>query len=263
VNYFSFHIGDYAARTRYLSPMADLAYRRLLDLYYTLEGPIPAAGVAAEIGLEDCEADVLLVLRKFFVECEGVWINTRCDEEIAKYQGKAERNREVGKLGGRPKKPTANPDGSEKEPIGNHPKNQEPLTNKEKRPRKARATPLPEGFKMSERVLTWAVEKGFFIRDLERQLEAFVSYVKRKGATYVDWDEALMTAIREDWAKARLPKPGDAARLTTPPTETAEENRRRLDAMNTPLSSEQKARADLARKAAMAAIHNITPKAAA
>lgn len=74
-------------------------------------------------------------------------------------------------------------------------------TEAKKSPRKARATSLPDGFKTSERVQAWATAKGY--RDLDLQLEAFVSYAKRKGATYVDWDEALMTAIRDDWAKAR------------------------------------------------------------
>ena len=34
MNYYPFHLGDYAARTAHLEPMEDLAYRRLLDLYY-------------------------------------------------------------------------------------------------------------------------------------------------------------------------------------------------------------------------------------
>lgn len=70
---------------------------------------------------------------------------------------------------------------------------------KKKKPRKARATSLPENFEPSERVKAWATEKGF--SNIEPHFDAFVSYVKRKGATYVDWDEALMTAVRNDWGK--------------------------------------------------------------
>lgn len=66
---------------------------------------------------------------------------------------------------------------------------------------KPRSTTLPNDFSISERVTRWAGEKGF--TNLEPQFDAFVSYAKRKGATYVDWDEALMTAIRDDWAKVR------------------------------------------------------------
>jgi hypothetical protein len=72
-------------------------------------------------------------------------------------------------------------------------------------PRKARATSMPDGFGISERVTKWAEGKKY--TNLAPQFDAFVSYVKRKGATYVDWDEALMTAIRDDWAKVRG-KPG-------------------------------------------------------
>jgi len=68
-----------------------------------------------------------------------------------------------------------------------------------KKPRKARATSIAENFEASDRVKDWAVEKGF--ADIAPHVEAFVSYAKRKGATYVDWDEALMNAVRSDWGK--------------------------------------------------------------
>lgn len=64
---------------------------------------------------------------------------------------------------------------------------------------KARKTSLPDGFGVSERVARWALEKGF--GDLPAHLESFLSKAKAKGYEYVDWDEAFMTAIREDWAK--------------------------------------------------------------
>jgi uncharacterized protein YdaU (DUF1376 family) len=74
-----------------------------------------------------------------------------------------------------------------------------------KTPRK-RGTPLPVDFDLSERVAEWAGTKGYPPPLVKANFEAFVSYAKRKGATYVDWDEALMTAIREDWAKSRQPE---------------------------------------------------------
>jgi hypothetical protein len=66
---------------------------------------------------------------------------------------------------------------------------------------KSRKTALPPDFGISARVSEWAVEKGFVPAYCTANLEAFVSYVKRNGKTYVDWDEALMTAIRDNWAK--------------------------------------------------------------
>lgn len=64
---------------------------------------------------------------------------------------------------------------------------------------RARKTALPEDFGVSDRVRAWAAEKGY--GQLDRRLENFVSYAKRNGKTYVDWDEAFMSAIRDDWAK--------------------------------------------------------------
>jgi hypothetical protein len=65
---------------------------------------------------------------------------------------------------------------------------------------------LPEDFGISERVYAWAEEKGYPNSSLKKGLEVLVSYAKRNGKQYVDWDEALMTAVRENWAK--LPNDG-------------------------------------------------------
>jgi len=40
MNYYPFHVGDYAAHTAHLEPMEDLAYRRMLDVYYLREEPL-------------------------------------------------------------------------------------------------------------------------------------------------------------------------------------------------------------------------------
>lgn len=39
MNYYQFHVGDYAAHTRNLGLLEDLAYRRMLDAYYVSERP--------------------------------------------------------------------------------------------------------------------------------------------------------------------------------------------------------------------------------
>lgn len=80
------------------------------------------------------------------------------------------------------------------------------LSSKENKPSRKRsvATPLPEGFAISERVATWAVEKGH--DRLDEHLEAFLGAVRAKGYTYVDWDDAFMNAIRKDWAELKSAK---------------------------------------------------------
>ena len=90
MNFFPFHIGDYAAHTRNLTLLEDLAYRRLLDAYYLAERPLigSATDVAREIGMREQVEEVAYILGKFFQESEGAWHNDRADKEIAKYQEK-------------------------------------------------------------------------------------------------------------------------------------------------------------------------------
>ncbi len=126
MNYYSFHIGDYAVRTRHLSPMEDLAYRRMLDLYYTRDGALPSEPekIAHLIGLREHAAEVRAILGEFFTQREdGLWFNDRCDEEIAKTAAIIERAKNNGKAGGRPKKtqqePRPNPAGTQSVSSGN------------------------------------------------------------------------------------------------------------------------------------------------
>lgn len=131
MNYYQFHVGDYVSHTAHLDPIEDLAFRRLLDLYYQSESPIPdeTKMVSKRIRLGSYEDQVISVLSEFFVLIDGFWHHSRCDKEIAAYQAKAERNREVGKLGGRPKKnPQETIVVSSGNPEETLTKNQEPRT---------------------------------------------------------------------------------------------------------------------------------------
>lgn len=90
MNFYAFHIGDYAAHTAHLEPMEDLAYRRCLDLYYTREAALPAdpAEVARLARLRGELAAVETVLKEFFELTEAGWTHKRCDVEIAEAQEK-------------------------------------------------------------------------------------------------------------------------------------------------------------------------------
>ena len=68
MHYYQFNIGDYTAHTARLSPMEDLIYRRLLDLYYLNERPFNECcnSVAREIGLVEFSLDVEFILGKLF-----------------------------------------------------------------------------------------------------------------------------------------------------------------------------------------------------
>jgi uncharacterized protein YdaU (DUF1376 family) len=131
VNYYKRHIGDYMRDTSHLSLLEHGVYAKLLDLYYVHEAPIADEDAERLIGARSpaekkaCRA----VLKEFFHLQDGHWHQSRCDEEIAAYRVKAQRNRLAGKQGGRPKKeggeakPTQNPNGfqtdSVSEPNGN------------------------------------------------------------------------------------------------------------------------------------------------
>jgi uncharacterized protein YdaU (DUF1376 family) len=109
VIWYKFHLGDYITHTTHLSDAEDLAYRRLLDLYYMSEKPIPlnTESVSRKIRLD---LDITeSVLGEFFEKTENGYFNYRCDAEIVRYNKQVENNRSLGKRGGRPKKTESKP----------------------------------------------------------------------------------------------------------------------------------------------------------
>ena len=100
MHFYSFNIGDYISHTKHLSDMEDLAYRRLLDLYYLHERTLneDVSLVARKINMKDNVPEVRVVLEEFFkLEVGKGWINPRADEEIQKYQGKIQSAIRAGK----------------------------------------------------------------------------------------------------------------------------------------------------------------------
>lgn len=106
MNYYQFHIADWALHTSHLTLEEEGVYRRLLDHYYDTESPIPeeTQPVIRRLRLRGYEEIVGLILEEFFtLEADG-WHNRRADKEIEAYQQKAEQARANGRKGGRPKK---------------------------------------------------------------------------------------------------------------------------------------------------------------
>lgn len=123
MHYYRFHIGDYRSATAYLSNEEDLAYRRLLDMYYDTEQPIPLDTRWVARRLRVAVDVVEIVLNDFFVLEEAGWRHSVCDEQILKYQDDAEKNKVNGKKGGRPKKGESTqqeekPEGFQSQPSG-------------------------------------------------------------------------------------------------------------------------------------------------
>lgn len=100
MHYYNFNVGDYLSHTRHLSLIEDLAYRRMLDVYYLNERPLNecSTSVARVINMRDNVAEVDAVLKEFFTFVEGVgWVNKRADAEVSAYKLKVEAASRAGK----------------------------------------------------------------------------------------------------------------------------------------------------------------------
>ena len=119
MHYYNFNIGDYMKHTLHLTLEEDLAYRRLLDMYYDTESPIPNNIPLVSRRLRMDSKIVESVLNEFFEVSPEGYKNYRADGEIADYHKFLEKQKANGRLGGRPKKgkkPIANPDLTQSEP---------------------------------------------------------------------------------------------------------------------------------------------------
>jgi uncharacterized protein YdaU (DUF1376 family) len=85
MNFYPFHIGDYISHTSHLTDAEDLAYRRMIDLYYQAEKPFSDVELLAR-KVKTTVKIVETLLQEFFEKTAEGYINKRCDEEIAKYR---------------------------------------------------------------------------------------------------------------------------------------------------------------------------------
>jgi uncharacterized protein YdaU (DUF1376 family) len=242
MNYYRRYVGDYLADTASLSLAEHGAYNLLLDYAYATEKPIPADRdeiLRLVRAFSDVERKaVAKILDRYWVLEPDGYHNPRVDKELGKAVVLIEKQKANGSLGGRPKKTqdetqtitqpetqTETQAESQLETQTITQNNQPPTTNhhtptttpqppasslqppagRSRASARKRApptkTPLSDDFTVSERVKAWAKGKGF--DRLPDHFESFVSKVKAKGYTYADWDEALMGAIRDDWARLR------------------------------------------------------------
>lgn len=139
MHYYQFSIGDYRAATAHLSNDEDLAYRRLLDMYYDTEQKIPLDTQWVSRRLRVDAHVVRDVLNDMFVRHDDGWFHARCDDVIQQYHAMAEKNRANGRLGGRKK----NPVGSDSEPIAKATNNHKPETINQEPKKKATAVACP------------------------------------------------------------------------------------------------------------------------
>jgi uncharacterized protein YdaU (DUF1376 family) len=220
MHYYSFHVSDYIHDTAHLSIYEDLAFRRLLDLYYTSEKPIPnkTQEVSRRIRMSGHSDAVQTVLEEFFMFdiANDCWFHKRCDETISAYQAKAERNRAVGKLGGRPK---SNPDAipQETQMVSKDNPNHKPITNnQEPKVKQHKGSRLHPTFTMPD-------EWGEFCEQERPDLipnkvfnqfkDYWISQAGAKGVK-LDWFATWRNWVRSTHAPKQ--NPADIVRLTVP-----------------------------------------------
>ena len=133
MHYYKFNIADYRKDTGHLSTIEHGIYRQLIDWYYLDEQPIPEETqvVIRRLRLGSDEVNFLRnVLDDFFVLGKTGYTHKRIEVEIVDYHEQVEKNKNNGKLGGRPKKTqvviSGLPDESQNNP------NHKPLTTNHK-----------------------------------------------------------------------------------------------------------------------------------
>ena len=127
MNYYPFHIGDYISHTSHLSDLEDLAYRRMIDLYYQTEEPFKDVVWVARKVKSNIEIVKVLLDEFFEFSTEDLtWRNKRADEEITKYRLKADSARNANRI--KSEKISALKSELKSEPNHNVTNNQEPIT---------------------------------------------------------------------------------------------------------------------------------------
>ena len=218
MNYYPFHIGDYARDTRHLTMLEHGAYRLLIDLYYLRESPLPL-GLQDVCRLACARSDdeilaVKTVLQEFFVGHPDGWRHVRCDEEIAKTKEKADKAKASATVRWS-KDANAMRTHSERNakamlPIAN---SQEPIAKRKEKEResatdaadaalRSRAIAIPADFP-TDADLAWC--------DTERPelsagtvAVAFRDYHLAHGSTMKSWPAAWRTWVRKERAPIRV-----------------------------------------------------------
>jgi uncharacterized phage protein (TIGR02220 family) len=225
LNYYNHHIGDYAAATEHLTWLEDLAYTRLIRIYYRTEKPIPldkgqVFRLVRAVSKQEREA-VESVLCEFFTRQDDGYHQKRCDEELAHMQEKSEKARQS--VGKRWQKTDTNVDtnvhtkadtnvllGQQCE--GNTPNSQYPIANSQEPVEKEKATPLsgkPDVLRLNgyrreaQEVLDFLNAKtGSNYQAVDSNLKLIAARLK-EGATVDDCRAVVAMKVRE-WGNNEL-----------------------------------------------------------
>ena len=224
MHYYQFHIGDYRSATAHLTNEQDLAYRRLLDMYYDTESPIPNDPQNIARKLRVSIEDLHVALTDFFTPTDDGWTHHRCEKEVASYRKMSDGGRKgaakrwhgdgiegvIAPLS--PPQPT---------PNANH----KPITNNHKPTTKENiltsGSRLPTNWKPDSDLAEWSKAERPDL-DLRKVLEKFRDYwasVAGPQGLRMDWNATWRNWVRHQKAENQTfaQQAADVARMTTPP----------------------------------------------
>ena len=212
MHYFQFNIGDYASHTRHLDLIEDLAYRRLLDLYYLHERPLntDATVVAKQIGMRDDAAAVRDVLNEFFDLTADGYRSSRADKEIEHYHLKIQQASRAGKASAERRLNGRLTDTStDVQPTNN----QEPITKNHKTNSVSKDTGVKTPMSPDEIIFGYGVPLLTNAGVADKQARSFLGGLRKTHG-----DDALVNTLREcirakplqplEWLAAALPPAG-------------------------------------------------------
>ena len=202
MHYYQFNIGDYASHTRHLSTIEDIAYRRLLDLYYLHERPLNSGltSVARQINLREYESEIKSVLEEFFTLTDDGWINVRADKEIAHYRGKIEQASRAGRVSAERR---FNARSTDVQPTNNH----KPITNnqiKERNP--VVPAELPDWLNKTDWNDFVEMRKKLKKPMTDRAVKLMLSKLETMKNKGIDTSEVLQKSILANWSDVYEPK---------------------------------------------------------
>ena len=245
MHYYQFSIGDYRAATAHLSNEEDLAYRRLLDMYYDTENKIPLDTQWVSKRLRLAIQVVDDVLKDMFIKHEDGWFHARCDDVIQQYHAMAEKNRVNGRLGGRKK----NPVGSDSQPIAKATKNYKLETNnQEPKVKTQRGSRLPADWTLPDEWRSWAADErpDLVIRNVADSFKDFWIAKPGSGGVKLDWQATWRNWIRSQSApKQAFANKYDVSHVTTPAPPNQDAALKKIDADRkkaVPMSAEIRAK---------------------
>lgn len=243
MHYYTHNIGEFAAKTRFMSPEEIGIYVILKD-EYMLSGMRLACDRIATLMPPECDGSLTRVLKRFFVEEDGVYVCREFDEELGNFKDRGSINAQNAKKRWEKRKQASDSDANVCEPhatcTDSHANecltnNQEPITNNQKpknnnqeegkgpaakrRASPKTAIPFNFGSAIPDDFAKYAAEK-FPEIDADEEFAKFIDYHEREGSKFSSWIAAWRTWLanaRKFSAERPERKPAAPARRPTDP----------------------------------------------